>query len=58
MLSGENYFGSLSNNIGISVNKIIVYNSSLTLLKNFAYVRLLKFREQETLIKTLGPIFM
>lgn len=58
MLSGENSFGPLSNNTGVSVNKIIVYNSSLILLKNFAYVKLLKFMKQETLIKTLGPIYM
>lgn len=58
MLSGENSFGPLSNNTGVSVNKIIVYNSSLILLKNFAYVKLLKLMKQETLIKTLGPIYM
>lgn len=58
MLSGEKSFGPLSSNIVISVNKIVMYNSSLTLLKNFAYVKLLKFMEQETLIKTLWPIYM
>lgn len=58
MLSGGNSFGPLSNNTGNSVNKIIMYNSSLTLLKSFVYVKLLKFMEQETLSKTLEPIYM
>lgn len=35
-----------------------MYNSFLTLPKNFAFVNLQKYMEQETLIKTLGPIHM
>lgn len=35
-----------------------MYNSFLTLPKNFAFVKLQKYMEQETLIKTLGPIYM
>lgn len=54
MLSGENSFGPLSNNIGISVNKIIMYNSSLTLLKNFSYVNYWSLWNKKLWLRHLG----